>query len=458
MNGIGFEIVFILILVLANGVFAMTEIAVVSARKSRLQQWANEGNHRAQNALDLANSPNRFLATIQVVITLITLLTGAYGGSTIADIVASHMENIPIISQYRERIALTLVVFLIGFLQVVFGELVPKTIALNHAEKIASLSAWPMQIISKIAYPAVYLLGFVTDFILRLMGSKPSSEPPVTGDEINVMIAQGTEAGVFQESQQDMVESVIELNERRINSIMTPRPDVVWLDVEATFEENREKILGSSYSRFPVCRGGLDEVLGVIHTKDMLADCISGKPIDLQGHVRKALTIPETIPVLKSLESFKESGIHIALVIDEYASLQGLVTLNDIMESIVGEIDTHDQKEERPGAVKREDGSWLVDGMQPIEDFKELMEIDYLPEEDTDTYQTLGGFVMMKLGRIPKAGEHFLQDQVRYEVMDMDGNRVDKVLVKKLEPEEEQEPESRQSRPGSSRPALPDRE
>jgi putative hemolysin len=436
MNGISFEVLFVFVLILANGVFAMTEIAVVSARKARLQQWANEGNHRAQNALDLANSPNRFLATIQVVITLITLLTGAYGGSTIAEKLASHMVNIPFLGVYRERIALTLVVFFVGFLQVIFGELVPKTVALNHAEKIAALAAWPMQIISKLAYPAVSFLGIITDFILRLMGSKPSSEPPVTGDEINVMIAQGTEAGVFQESQQDMVESVIELNERRINSIMTPRPDIVWLDVEAPFEENREKILGSSYSRFPVCRDGLDEVLGIIHTKDMLADCISGKLIDLQGRTRKALTIPETIPVLKSLESFKESGIHIALVIDEYGSLQGLVTLNDIMEAIVGDIDTHDQKEEKPGAVRREDGSWLVDGMQPIEDFKELMEIDHLPEEDTDTYQTLGGFVMMKLGRIPKAGEHFHQDDVRYEVMDMDGNRVDKVLVKREEPEE----------------------
>jgi putative hemolysin len=356
MNGIGFELFFIFVLILANGVFAMTEIAVVSARKARLQQWANEGNQRAQNALDLANSPNRFLATIQVVITLITLLTGAYGGSTIAEKVASHMVNLPFISVYSERIALTLVVVGVGFLQVIFGELVPKTVALNHAEKIAALAAWPMQIISRIAYPAVSLLGIITDFILRIMGSKPSSEPPVTGDEINVMIAQGTEAGVFQESQQDMVESVIELNERRINSIMTPRPDIVWLDVEAPFEENREKILGSSYSRFPVCRGGLDDVLGIIHTKDMLADCISGKPIDLQAHTRRALTIPETIPVLKSLESFKESGIHIALVIDEYGSLQGLVTLNDIMEAIVGDIDTHDQKDEKPGAVKREDG------------------------------------------------------------------------------------------------------
>src|SRR5690606_39054861 len=217
---------------------------------------------------------------------------------------------------------------------------------------------------------------------------KPSSEPPVTGDEINVMIAQGTEAGVFQESQQDMVESIIELNERRINSIMTPRPEVVWLDAEAPFDEIRENILGSSYSRFPVCRGSLDDVIGIIHTKDVLADCISGRPIDLLAHTRKALTVPETIPVLKSLESFKESGIHIALVIDEYGSLQGLVTLNDIMEAIVGDIASHDQKEEQPGAVQREDGSWLVDGMHTVEDFKELMDIVSLPEGDTDTYQT----------------------------------------------------------------------
>lgn len=453
MSSISFDLFLIFILVLGNGLFAMTEIAVVSARKARLQQWANEGNTRAQDALNLANSPNRFLATVQVLITMLTLLTGAAAGSTIAQELASTLSYLPWIGHYSERIALTVVVVGVGFIQVVFGELVPKTVALNHAEKIAALVAWPMQIISRIAYPAVSLLGFVTDFILRIVGSKPSSEPPVTGDEINVMIAQGTEAGVFQESQQDMVESVIELNARRINSIMTPRPDIVWLDIEAPFEENREKILGSSYSRFPVCRDGLDEVLGIIHTKDMLADCISGRSIDLQAHTRKALTIPETIPVLKSLESFKESGIHIALVIDEYGSLQGLVTLNDIMEAIVGDIDTHDQKEEKPGAVQREDGSWLVDGMQPIEDFMDLMEIGSLPEEDTDTYQTLGGFVMMKLGRIPKAGDHFRQDDVRYEVMDMDGNRVDTVLVKKEElPLEAPDSKAASSRPGPSRP------
>jgi putative hemolysin len=434
MSGVGFELFIIAVLILANGLFAMTEIAVVSARKARLQQWANEGNRRAQQALDLANSPNRFLATIQVVITLFTLLTGAYGGSTIAEKLAAHLENIPWVGQYRERIGLTMVVVGVGFLQVVFGELVPKTVALNHAERIAALVAWPMQFISKLASPAVSFLGLVTDAILRLVGSKPSTEPPVTGDEINVMIAQGTEAGVFQESQQDMVESVIELNERRINSIMTPRPEIVWLDAEAPFEENKEKILGSAYSRFPLCRGSLDEVIGVVYTKDLLADCLAGKPLELIAKVRKALTIPETIPVLKSLESFKESGIHIALVIDEYGSLQGLVTLNDILESIVGDIASHDQKEEKPGAVQREDGSWLVDGMQPVDDFKDLMGIESLPEEGTDTYQTLGGFVMMQLGRIPKPGDHFQVDDVRYEVMDMDGNRVDKVLVKKEAP------------------------
>jgi len=443
MSSVGFEFFIIAVLILVNGLFAMTEIAVVSARKARLQQWANEGNRRAQNALDLANSPNRFLATIQVVITMFTLLTGAYGGSTIAEKISVNLADLPWVGQYHERIGLTMVVVAVGFLQVVFGELVPKTVALNHAEQIASIVAWPMQIISRLASPIVSFLGLFTDAILRMVGSKPSTEPPVTGDEINVMIAQGTEAGVFQESQQDMVESVIELNERRINTIMTPRPEIVWLDVEASLDESKEKILGSSYSRFPLCRDSLDEILGIVHTKDLLADCIAGKPLDLIAKARKALTIPETIPVLKSLESFKESGIHIALVIDEYGSLQGLVTLNDILESIVGNIASHDQKEEKPGAVRREDGSWLVDGMQPVEDFKDLMEIDNLPEEGTDTYQTLGGFVMMQLGRIPKPGDHFQSGDVRYEVMDMDGNRVDKVLVKKEEPPPESQAEDR---------------
>jgi putative hemolysin len=434
MNGMFFEIVIIVMLVVAKAVFAMSEIAIVSARKARLQQWANEGNLRAQTALDLANNPNRFLATIQVAITLLDVLASAYGGATLAKQLSETLINLPYFGQYHDGLALGLVVVGVTYLNVIIGELVPKTLALNQAERIATFMAWPMRLLSRIASPAVTFLGYSTDLILRIMGSKPSTEPPVTGDEINVMIAQGTEAGVFQESQQDMVESVIEMNERRVSNIMTPRPEIVWLDVEASPDELREKILGSSYSRFPVCKGSLDDVLGIIHTKDMLADCLSGKGIDLLAHVRKALTIPETIPVLKSLESFKESGLHIALIIDEYGSLQGLVTLNDILESIVGNLRSHDHKDETPTAVKREDGSWLVDGMQTVEDFKDLMAIDSLPEEDADTYQTLGGFVMTQLGRIPKAGDHFKRESVRYEVVDMDGNRVDKVLVKKEDP------------------------
>ena len=430
MNEFGFEILFILLLVIANGIFAMCEIAIVSSRKARLQQWANEGDHRAKRALELANSPNRFLATIQVGITLIGTLAGAYGGATLARKVATHLEYIPFISEYREGIALTVIVLLVTYFQVVLGELVPKSLGLNNPERIATFAALPMNLLSRIASPLVSFLGVSTDLILRLLGIKPSQEPPVTGDEINVMIAQGTEAGVFKESQQDMVESVIELSEKRISSIMTPRPEIVWLDADAGPDELRIKILGSSYSRFPVCQGNLDDVLGIVHTKDMLADCLSGNPINLRTRVRKALTIPETIPVLKSLESFKESGIHIALIIDEYGSLQGLVTLNDILENIVGDITAHDQMEDQPEAVRREDGSWLVDGMQTIEDFKDLMGLDELPEEDTDTYQTLGGFVMSQLGRIPKAGDRFVRVGVAYEVMDMDGNRVDKVLVR----------------------------
>lgn len=436
MHDIGFEIGIIFVMVFLKGIFAMSEIAIVSARKARLQQWANEGNHRAENALGLANSPNRFLATVQVCITLLDVATSAYGGATIADKLTLSLEGMPFIHEYRGGIALGIVIAFITYINVILGELVPKALALHNAERVAMVVALPMQFLARIASPAVTFLGASTEAVLRLMGSKPSTEPPVTGDEINVMFAQGTEAGVFKESQQDMVESVIELHEKRISSIMTPRPEIAWLDVDSTPEELRESILGSIHSRFPVCKENLDEILGIVHTKDMLADCIQGKAIDLRAHIKKALTIPETIPVLKSLESFKESGIHIALIIDEYGSLQGLVTMNDILESIVGDIPSHGEKE-NPEVVRREDGSWLVDGMQAVDDLKELVGADELPGEDEDTYQTLGGFVMTQLGRIPKPGDKFTFDSVIYEVMDMDGNRVDKVLIKKEEPKAE---------------------
>ncbi len=434
MNGLGPEILIIFALVLSKGVFAMSEIAIVSARKARLQQWANEGNHRAEGALELANNPNRFLATVQVCITLLDVAASAYGGATIAEKLSARLEYVPLVHEYRGGIALIIVVAFITYINVILGELVPKALALHNAERVASVVAWPMNLVSRVFSPFVTFLGASTEAVLRIMGSKPSSEPPVTGDEINVMIAQGTEAGVFKESQQDMVESVIELHEKRISSIMTPRPEIGWLDIDGSPEELRERILNTPHSRFPVCRGSLDEVLGIAHTKDMLMDCLQGRPIDLSAHIRKPLTIPETIPVLKSLESFKESGIHVALIIDEYGSLQGLVTMNDILESIVGDIPTHEEQQS-PEAVRREDGSWLVDGMQAVDDFKELVGVDELPGEDEETYQTLGGFVMTQLGRIPKAGDTFIQDLVRYEVVDMDGNRVDKVLVKREEPD-----------------------
>lgn len=433
MQDLGVELLVILLLIFSKGLFAMSEIAIVSARKARLQQWANEGNLRAAGALELANNPSRFLATVQVSITGLDLISGAFGGATLAVRLDARLEVIPWLASYSEAIAFVAVMALVTYLNVILGELVPKALALHNAERLASFVAWPMNFLSRLFSPAVSLLGASTEGVLRLLGSKPSAEPPVTGDEINVMVAQGTVAGVFKESQQDMVESIIELHERRVNSIMTPRPEIVWLDADGTPEEVRGKILGSNYSRFPVCKGGLDEVLGIVHTKDMLSDCLQGNPIDLRSRLRKPLTIPETIPVLKSLESFKESGIHIALIIDEYGSLQGLVTMNDILESIVGDIPSHEEKES-PEVVTREDGSWLVDGMLSVEDLKELVGADELPDEDEDTYQTLGGFVMTQLGRIPAAGDRFVLDRVSYEVLDMDGNRVDKVLIRKEDP------------------------
>ncbi len=430
MENISFQILFILLLVLANGVFAMSEIAVVSSRKARLQQRANDGDKKAQIALDLATSPSRFLATIQVGITAIGTLAGAYGGATIAASLQVKLAQYPLVAEYSTGLALGLVVALVTYFQVVLGELVPKSLALNYSEQISRNVAKPMRGLSRIASPLVSFLGFSTDMILKLMGVRPSEEPPVSEDEINVMMAQGTQAGVFQEAQKNMVESVFELSEKRVNTLMTPRPDLVWLDLEDTLDENRAKILQSNLSSFPVCRGNLDDTLGIVYTKDLLGDCLSGRAFNLEPHVKKALAIPETIPALKCLELFRQSGFHLALVFDEYGGLQGLVTLNDIFDSIVGDIATLYNPDEDSEAFQREDGSWLVDGMLPVDDLKDLLKIRELAEEDTYQYQTVGGFVMTLLGHIPRAGDKFQSDGLSFEVMDMDGNRVDKVLIK----------------------------
>ncbi|MBD2525314.1 hemolysin family protein [Nostoc sp. FACHB-133] len=428
MSPITFEILIILVLIIANGVFSMSEMAIVSARKVRLQQLANQGDAKARVALTLAESPNHFLSTVQVGISLIGILTGAFGGATIANRLAVYVKLVPLLAPYSEPISFGIVVLIITYLSLIVGELVPKRLALNNPERIASIVAIPMQALAAIASPVVFLLSASTDLILRVLGITASTEPQVTEEEIKILIEQGTEAGTFEEAEQDMVERVFRLGDRPVSYLMTPRPDIVWLDLEDTPEENRQKMVDSAYSRYPVCQAGLDNVLGVIPVTDLLARSFRGEPLDLTVGLRQPVFVPESTRGLKVLELFKQTITHMALVVDEYGVIQGLVTLNDIMSEIVGDVPSTDGQDQ-PQAVQREDGSWLLDGMLPVEEFLELFGMEEWESEERGSYQTLGGFVITHLGRIPAAADHFEWQSMRIEVMDMDGNRVDKVLV-----------------------------
>lgn len=423
-----FEILLLLLLIIANGVFSMSEMALISSRKVRLQQMVNQGNAKARAALELADAPNRFLSTVQVGITLIGILTGAFGGATIADKLAVHLRLIPGLASYSKALSFGIVVLLITYLSLIFGELVPKRLALNSPERIATNVALPMRMVAAIASPVVHLLSASTDLVLRILGIGPSTEPQVTEEEIKVLIEQGTEAGTFEEAEQDMVERVFRLGDLPVNALMTPRPDIVWLDLEDSAAENHQKMMDSAHSRFPVCQGGLDNVLGIMPVTDLLARSLSGQPLDLTVSLRQPIFVPESTRGLKVLELFKQTSTHMAVVVDEYGVIQGLVTLNDIMVEIVGDVPSADELED-PQAVQREDGSWLLDGMLPVDEFFEIFEIKDLPFENQGNYQTLGGFVITHLGRIPAAADHFDWEGMRFEVMDMDGNRVDKVLV-----------------------------
>ena len=410
----------------------MSELAIVSARKVRLQQLANQGDIKARIALELANAPNQFLASVQIGITLLAILSGAFAESTIARRLIPLLNLVPWLAPYSDALSSVIAILIITYLTLIIGELVPKRLALNYPERIASIVAIPMRMLANIASPVVYLLSASTDLVVRMMGIKPSTEPQVTEEEIRVLIEQGTEAGTFEEAEQDMVERVFRLGDRPVNALMTPRPDIVWLDLEDTAEENRKKMLDSCHSRFPVCQGGLDNVLGIMHVTDLLARSLSGQQLDLTVSLRQPVFVPESTRGLKILEVFKQTGIHLALVVDEYGVIQGLVTLNDIMVEIVGDVPSAGELEE-PQAVQREDGSWLLDGMLPVDEFFEIFEINEIPTDHRGSYQTLGGFVITHLGRIPSAADYFEWESLRFEVMDMDGNRVDKVLVTPME-------------------------
>lgn len=425
------DIAIIVLLILANGFFSMAEFALVSARTTRLQKRAADGDAGATTALELAADPTQFLSTVQVGITLVGILTGAFGGATLAGPLAEEFAGVPLIAPYSGPLAVVTVVAAITYLTLVVGELVPKRVAMTYADRIASLVSRPIRLLSWAAAPLVRLLSISTEVVLRVLGVRKPSGPEVTEEDVRVLLGQATREGVFEEEEQDMVESVFRLADRRVSVLMTPRPDIVAVDVEAPVEENWQKMVDSGHVFFPVYRDHLDNLLGVVSVRSLWARMIAGEPPDLSKAIEPALFVPESALALSVLDEFKTSGARIALVTDEYGSIQGVVTVHDIMEAIVGGIPSAEHPPEGP-AIRREDGSWLLDGMLPVDEFHDLLGVGTLPGEGRGYYQTLGGFVMMYLERTPRAGDRFVWNRLRFEVLDMDGHRVDKVLVTPL--------------------------
>jgi len=433
MPDVGLEILVIMGLILINGVFAMAEIAIVSARKARLQQLVDIGEERASLALRLANDPADFLSTVQIGITLVGILAGAFSGATLAEEISAWIGQVQVLRPYSEAIAIVVVVIGITYFSLILGELAPKRFALTDPEMTAMRIAPAMQRLSRAAAPLVRFLSYSTNFVLRLFGLRSMESPLVTEEEIKVLIEQATEAGIFNAAEQDMVSGVFRLGDRRIGSMMTPRTEVVWLNLEDSLEQTTSKIVNSNHTRFPIATGGLDYVQGVVESKDLLARCLRGQPLDLLSCQEAALFVPENMPALQVLEKMKGIRHQMVLVIDEYGGFQGLVTLIDILEAIVGDIPILAGMDE-PGIVRREDGSWLIDGLVPVDEYMESLDIKRLPFEEAGYYQTMGGFMMTFLGHIPTAGDHFELDGLRYEVIDMDGMRVDKILISPIDP------------------------
>lgn len=432
MNKVVLEIIFIFILILINGFFAMSELALISARKVRLEQRADDGDKGARTALDLLKSSSTLLSSTQIGITLVGIFTGALGGATLADRFAIWLEKVPWLVPYASGISIFVVVILTTYFSLVIGELIPKKLAMNNPEKIASQVSGFMKFLSKVMSPIVRLLASSTDFGLKILGMSVSNAPPITEDEIKGLIEQGTQVGVFDAAEQDMVEGVFRLNDRSINAIMTPRTEIEWLDSNDSPEQLLRQIMASSHSRFPVAQTTLDNVVGILNAKDVLEKYITNTPFNLLDLVSKPLWVPENTPAMRMLEMVREGGTHEVMIVDEYGGLQGMATLFDILESIVGEIPSSDDNTESE-IIIREDGSYLLDGLLPIDELKDLLDVDELPEEDKVGYQTVGGFVMNQIGSIPTTGQHFHLLNYRFEVVDMDDRRVDKVLLSKYE-------------------------
>ncbi len=430
------EVALLLVLVILNGLFAMSEIALVTARKARLQKYIDEGDTAAKAAVKLGEDPTAFLSTIQIGITSIGILNGIVGEAALAQPFALWLQGLGVDSDASGYLATGLVVLTITYFSIVLGELVPKRLGQLSPEGIARLVARPMTWLASISRPFVRLLSGSTHLVLRLMGVRDNGAPKVTEEEIHAMLAEGSDAGVIERQEHQMVRNVFRLDDRQITSLMVPRSELVYLDVNAPWDENLRIIETSERSRFPVVRGGLDNILGVINARQLLTASLRGQVPDLTKGLQSPVYLPESLTGMELLENIRASGVQLTFIIDEYGEVQGIVTLQDVMEAITGEFKPN--RAEDAWAVQREDGSWLLDGLIPVPELKDRLDLKHVPEEEKQRYHTLSGMLMLLLGKVPQTADKVEWAGWSLEIVDMDGKRIDKVLAARLpEPEDE---------------------
>jgi putative hemolysin len=435
MTGYLLDIAIIFTLLICNSLLAMSEMALVSARKTRLMQWAESGDKNARLALDIANHPTPILSSIQIGITLAALLTGIYGGATISDNIADQISRYERFKPYADLIAITLTTTVLTYISLVIGELVPKRIALNFPEVIAKFAARPLTIFTTSVRPLVWLLTASTETIVRVLGLKQRLEPAVTEAEIHVMVEQATEAGIFEEVEQEMVASVLKLDNRRADALMTPRREIEWLDTKDTEKEWLETALNVPHSKLIVAQESLDHIIGIVETKSIIQQKFANGKIDVQLGLQQPLYVPETINALDLIQRFRESAQQIAIVLDEYGGVHGLVTREDIFEAIVGDLPMAGGAD-KVSIAQQQDGTWLCDGQLNIDVFKEALTLASLPGQDEDAdYRTVAGFVLYQLEHVPAEGEQFTWDKYQFTVVDMDHHRIDKLQIKLIKPQ-----------------------
>lgn len=426
------ELLILVLLILLNGVFALSEMAIVSSRKPRLKAMADKGNSGAKTALRLLEDPSRMLSTVQIGITGIGVIAGAYGATSLADDLTPWLASLnAALVPHASVIAFTLVIFFTTFLQLVLGELIPKRIALSAPEALAAAMAPMMAALAVVTSPLVWVLRASTEGVIVLLGLHRTRQEDVTEEELQSLIAEGEKAGVIEEEEREMIQSVMRLGDRSVRTILTPRTEMVWLDPSMTREEILEEIVDSGHSRFPVAQGNADQIIGVVQTKELFAHLATSGVIDLAAAMHKPVFVPETAPVLNLLESMRGNPVRMVIVADEYGAVLGLVTAADLLEAIAGDAALGEDEAVAP-PIRRDDGTWLVDGMTPVDEFEELVGVRGLDEDEG--YSTVGGLVMHLLRELPKEGDKAERLPLTFEVMDMDGRRIDKVLVRKLEP------------------------